>query len=79
MTDTRARQILSSLLMEKGVELRDGANTRQLLELALSAGDLPDEISRALAETFKAVASATQTTASDDGNAVNPDGISSNA
>ena len=79
MTDIKAGQIISSLLLEKGVVLRDGADIHQLLALAISSEDLPDEVSCALAETFNAVASATQTTASNTENAVDSDGISSNA
>ena len=79
MTDIKAGQILSSLLLEKGVLLRDEADIRQLLTLAISSEDLPYKISCALAETLNTVASATQTTASNTGNAADSDGISSNA
>ena len=79
MTQTKAGQILSSLLEEKGVVPQDGTDIRHLLALTLSTGDLPDDLSRALAETFDAVAEATQTTASDTDDAANSDGTSSNA
>ncbi len=78
MTDDRARQILSSLLTEKGVAPPEGSDIRQLLALTLSTGNLPDDISHALAETFNAVAAATQPPASEQKNA-DPDGTSSNA
>lgn len=73
MTEASARQILSSLLAEKDIQLRDDADIRHVLALTLSTEDLPDELGRALAETFNAVAHATHSPARDNG-AAKPDG-----
>ncbi|SBV92587.1 hypothetical protein KL86DPRO_10387 [uncultured delta proteobacterium] len=67
MTDEEARQILHSLLAERGIavpapgERGSETDTRRLVERILSpeaSGALPEALARALAETFDAAAKA---------------------
>ncbi len=59
MTNETARQILLSLLAEKGIAVDGNADIRQVLRLVLDDGDagtLPEGLCQSLAELFDAVA-----------------------
>lgn len=59
MTRDEARQILLSLLAEKGTAVSPDAGEAELARLTLAADPLPDALVRALSEVFDAVAGKT--------------------
>lgn len=70
MKDTTAKHLLQALLAEKGIPLPAGTgdpetDAGRLLERALAPdalGNVPDATCRALAETFDAIATASEPT-----------------
>lgn len=56
MTRDEARQILRSLLAERGITVAPESGDAELARLALLADPLPEALTNALSETFDAAA-----------------------